>query len=211
MTLVSAHADRGGGWRSAPYVFVDVDEVGQGPDGVAVLLAVAIVGCGDDPGFCCRIDTGGSLRRQAPVRPGREAVGPEALPPPVVCPALVDRLRDRVAVVHGTRIGWRLLVLACPQIRPLAVLDSLALARALLPGGATSLPALARRLDVRISEAELHRAGRGEASRNADTLARVFERLVDTMLPGATIESLLHLSGRDTVDPLPELGLENGP
>jgi hypothetical protein len=208
VTAVTDRADLAGAWRSAPYAFVHVDEVGQGADGATMLLAVAIAGRRGEPPFLCRIDVGGSLHRQAPRRLDDAADGPEAVPPRGVCPELAGRLRDRVAVVHGTSIGWRLLVRTCPQIRPFAVLDSLGLARALLPGGRTGLTALAKHLEVPLTVAG---AGSGAAIRNAVTLARVFERLVDTMSPTATLDALLSLGGNDMADPFPDLGLENGP
>jgi hypothetical protein len=211
MTVTSGRPDLGLDWRDAPYAFVAVEEVGVGPDDATVLLEVAIVGGADEPAFHALIDAVGSIPRLAPRRPHScPEPGLAASRPPELCPALEHRVNDRVVVLHGISAGWRLLAIACPQLQPLAVLDSLGLARALLPGPGGGLAVLTERLDVRLTPAELERTGPHEAARRAVLLARVFERMVDRTLPLATLENLLYLGGRGSADPLPDLGMESG-
>lgn len=200
------------GWRNASYAFVNVVEVESGANDAGSLLEVAIVGGRGEPDVCALMDMGGRVRWLAPRRPHvHEWSELHAQPPAEICPALRGLIRGRVVVVHGLGIGWRTLAATCSPLAPIAVLDSLALLGELLPAGDTSLAVLMERLDVRLTGAELRRAEVGESVRGAIVLARVFDRMVERTLPGASVADLVRLSGRHAHDPLPDIGLEGGP
>jgi hypothetical protein len=124
-----------------------------------------------------------------------------------VCSTVERAVRGRVIVTHGPNDGWRLLTGTCARLAPIAVLDSLGLARALVPSGPCGLTELSERLSVRPPPG---RGAERAVVRDACLLARMFEQLVDRTVPWATVGHLVYVGSRSAGAPPPELGLENG-
>jgi hypothetical protein len=205
-TSTGGGPDLGLGWQEASYAFVSVRELGGGRDGLTDRVEVAVAGRSGETAFHSSITTDRPLPRLAPWHVDRPAAGTARARE--ACPDLGSALGGRIVVVHGASPSWRLLAAVCPGLRPLAVLDSIGLARALLPGERLGLRALAECLDPRPADLDAEERRQG-AARDAALLARVFGRLVTRMLPQATLGHLLDLAAGPG-NALPEVGLENG-
>lgn len=198
---MTAQGDGSGfSWRDVSYAFVHVEEFADPWDELAAEVEVAIVDMRGERLLHCVVDVSGCLRRSL-ARSLSE-----------ICADVQRAVEGRVVVAHGRRLGWHLIAAACPDLEPLALLDSLSLARGLLPGGHQGLPDLMARLDVRVPNGGAPGAG-DEASgavRNAVALAGIFPRMVERLLPGATVGQLRAVAGGIASEALLELGLEGG-
>jgi hypothetical protein len=176
-------------WRDVSYAFVVVGENDYYPV-VAPIMEVAIADAAG-PLLHSRLD----LSRIPPLELGD------------VCSMVERAVRGRVVVTHGPNDGWRLLMGTCSRLAPMAMLDSLGLARALVPSGPCGLTELSERFSVRPPPGD-----RAEQAvvRDACLLGRMFEQLVDRTVPWATVGHLVYVGSRSAGAPPPELGLENG-
>lgn len=126
--------------------------------------------------------------------------------PPVseVLPKFMKRINGAVWVIHNAAYDWEILCRHCKSInidqpKPLVVIDTLLLSRALLPlRKSHKQQVLAHLLKTKRMNAEAHRA-----TSDCATLAMVFNKLVDIHLETGgdnTVESLLDLIKKQAVD-----------
>jgi hypothetical protein len=140
-------------WRDAYYAFVvdDAERNTEEPPIIEVAIADAA-----GPLFHSRMDVRDDQRGWAG--------SPSTATIRDLSPMVERAVRGRVVVTHGPNVGWRLL----------AVLDSLGLARALLPSRPCGTQELAERFDVQLPSGA---AAEPAVLRDARLLARVFERM----------------------------------
>ena len=198
MTMTCSDTVRNLRWHQAPYAFIDVEGAGGARGQPTALVEVAVVGLAadDEVLFESLVNPGRPIRPITIRLHGLRDVDVIDAPPiERLCPSLAEVLNDRVAVAHAAGVDWRVLAAACPALRPLAVLDSLRLARALLPGGHHGLDALADRLGCPVATAAAGAgASRHRARSDAAVTARMFRRLVESTRPKATVGELLDLA-----------------
>jgi DNA polymerase III epsilon subunit-like protein len=174
-------------WLGCRYVAIDVEgtasPAGQ-PEGLVEVAAVELT------------ETGGETRVfHSLVNPGQpiSSIGTRihglrdrdvAQQPTMadISSRLAELVDDGVVVAHNARVDWSLVHRDCPALRPLAVLDTLRMSRALWPEVRKhGLDSVLERLDVEVKDGEgVTRGGRHTALHDALATARVFRKMVLT-------------------------------
>jgi exodeoxyribonuclease X len=99
-----------------------------------------------------------------------------------VCPRLAGLIDGAVVVAHNARVDWGLVHRDCPELQPVAAVDTLRISRALWPERRQhGLAPVIERLGVQVDlPAVSARGGRHTALHDATATAQVFVRMVET-------------------------------
>ena len=192
-------------WTTAPLVALDLEGSGaQDHDDEAILeIAVVPIAAGqpDVPAaYTTLINPGRTIPRRPWISPGLTSAVLAAAPAPAeVGPELQRRVTGHVVVGHNVGVDWRLLHRRYPDIEPVALVDTLRLARTLSLGGKNSLTALADRLDL---TAQVEQLAAGSQPHRAlwDTIATalLLPALIAMRWPsGTTLAALLETAAVD--------------
>jgi DNA polymerase-3 subunit epsilon len=140
--------DTHGGWTTASLVALDLEGSGAQDREDEAILEIAVVpitaGQPDVPAsYSTLINPGRVIPRRPWISPGlASAILATAPPPDEVGPALAQRVNGQIIVGHNVGVDWRLLHRRYPGIEPVALIDTLRLARTLTLGSKNSLTAL---------------------------------------------------------------------
>jgi DNA polymerase III epsilon subunit-like protein len=110
----------------------------------------------------------------------RDVAGQPALAS--MCPRLAGLIDGAVVVAHNARVDWGLMHRDCPELRPVAAVDTLRISRALWPElRQHGLDPVIQRLGAQVDlPAGSGRGGRHTALHDATATAQVFVRMVET-------------------------------
>jgi DNA polymerase III epsilon subunit-like protein len=99
-----------------------------------------------------------------------------------VCARLAGLIDGAVVVAHNAQVDWGLVHRDCPELRPVAAVDTLRISRALWPElSQHGLDPVIERLGVQVDlPAESICGGRHTALHDATATAQVFVRMVET-------------------------------
>jgi DNA polymerase III epsilon subunit-like protein len=197
--------DAGNDWTTAPLVALDLEGSGaQDHDDEAILEIAAVpitVGQPDMPAaYTTLINPGRTIPRRPWISPGLTSTVLAAAPlPDEVGPELDRRVTGRIIVGHNVGVDWRLLHRRYPSIKPVALVDTLRLARTLNLGGKNSLTALTDRLDL---TPQVEQLATGSQPHRAlwDTIATalLLPALITKRWPdGVTVATLLEAAAID--------------
>ncbi len=141
-------------WRAARLVALDLEGTGAQDGADEAILEIAVVPLIDGaPDVATAYTTLVNPGRPIPARPWispgltNDALAP-APPLAAVEPGLAALLDGAVLVGHNIRVDWRLLQRRCTTIRPIALLDTYKLGRAVVKTPSYSLTNLLRTLDL---------------------------------------------------------------
>ncbi|HLL68045.1 MAG TPA: 3'-5' exonuclease [Micromonosporaceae bacterium] len=147
-------SQRGGTWRDAQLVALDLEGSGaQDRDAEAILEIAAVPIVSGEPavsaGYCTMVNPGRPIANKPWISPGlTNAVLDLAPHLAAVEPILARLINGRVLVGHNINVDWRLLHRRCPAISPSGLLDTLKLARHVGVGERKSLGALLTELEL---------------------------------------------------------------
>jgi DNA polymerase III epsilon subunit-like protein len=194
-------------WSTAPLVALDLEGSGaQDRDDEAILEIAIVTLTGGQPdiagAYSTLINPGRKIPRRPWISPGLTSnVLADAPSPPEIEPELARRVNGQVIVGHNVGVDWRLLHRRHPAITPLALVDTLRLARHLKIGAKNSLSALTDQLEITAQVENL--AARSQPHRALwDTVATalLLPELISRCWPtGATLGMLLDVAAIDLV------------
>jgi DNA polymerase III epsilon subunit-like protein len=191
-----------GEWTTAPLVALDLEGSGaQDRDDEAILeIAVVPLAAGEPDttsGYTTLINPGRPIARRPWISPGLTTATLAAAPAPAdVEPELACRIDGHIVVGHNVGVDWRLLHRRHPAITPVALVDTLRLARHLKLATKNSLTALTAQLGL-TSEVERLAAGSQPHRALWDTIAAalLLPALITRAWPhGATLADLLGIA-----------------
>jgi DNA polymerase III subunit epsilon len=166
----------GDDWTTAPLAALDLEGSGaQDHDDEAILeIAVVPITAGQPDvtaSYTTLVNPGRTIPRRPWISPGLTSAVLAAAPAPEeVGPELERRVTGHVIVGHNVGVDWRLLHRRYPAISPVALIDTLRLARTLNLGGKNSLTALTDQLGL-TPQVEQHAAGSQPHRALWDTIA----------------------------------------
>jgi len=199
-------------WTAAPVVALDLEGSGaQDRDGEAILEIAAVPFTAGQPdiaaAYCTLVNPGREIPRRPWISPGLTTAALAAAPGPAdIEPELARRVNGHVIVGHNVGVDWRLLHRRHPAIAPIALIDTLRLARRLKLGTRNSLSDLTAQLQL-TSQVERLAAGSQPHRALWDTVATAL--LLPTLIArgwpsGATLGALLAAAAVDlAADPAP--------
>lgn len=141
-------------WAAAPLLAVDLEGSGAQDRDSEAILEIAIVpitaGQPDMPAaYSTLISPGRTIPRRPWISPGLSTTVLAAAPGPAqVEPELAHRVNGHAVVGHNVGVDWRLLHRRYPAIAPVALIDTLRLARRLNLDSKNSLGALTTHLGL---------------------------------------------------------------
>ena len=194
-----------GDWRTAPLVALDLEGSGAQDREDEAILEIAVVpftaGQPDTAAaYSTLINPGRTIPRRPWISPGLTTAILAAAPGPAdIEPELARRVSGHVMVGHNVRVDWRLLHRRYPAIAPVALIDTLRLARRLKLGTGNTLSSLTAHLKL-TSQAE-HLAAGSQPHRalwDAVATALLLPALIARCWPsGVTLSVLLEAAGID--------------
>lgn len=207
-------------WSTAPLVALDLEGSGaQDRDDEAILEIAIVPIAGGQPdiagAYSTLINPGRKIPRRPWISPGLTSDLLASAPNPAdVQPELARRVNGQVVVGHNVGVDWRLLHRRHPAITPMALVDTLRLARHLKIGAKNRLSALTDQLEI-TSQVETLAAGSQPHRALWDTVATavLLPELIARCWPaGATLGMLLDVAAIDLVpDPPAESGRQAQP
>jgi DNA polymerase-3 subunit epsilon len=188
-----------GDWTTAPLVALDLEGSGAQDHDDEAILEIAVVpitaGAPDiSASYTTLINPGRKIPQRRWISPGLTTSVLAAAPDPAeVEPELARRVTGHVVVGHNIGVDWRLLHRRYPAIAPIALIDTLRLARRLNPDGKNGLSALTAQLGL-TAQVEALAAGSQPYRALWDTVATalLLPALIATCWPsGAALDALL--------------------
>ncbi|MDG6100498.1 3'-5' exonuclease [Dactylosporangium aurantiacum] len=141
-------------WRTARLVALDLEGTGAQDGADEAILEIAAVPLIDGApdvatAYTTLVNPGRPIPARPWISPGLTNDALASAPPlAAVEPGLAALLDGAVLVGHNVRVDWRLLQRRCPSIRPIALLDTYKLARAVMNTPSYSLTNLLKTLDL---------------------------------------------------------------
>jgi DNA polymerase III subunit epsilon len=196
-------------WTTAPIVALDLEGSGaQDHDGESILeIAVVPLTAGQPDiadAYSTLINPGRSIPRRPWISPGLTTAALASAPGPAdVEPELARRVNGHVVVGHNVGVDWRLLHRRHPAIAPIALIDTLRLARHLKFSAKNSLSDLTNQLQL---TSRVERLAVGSQPHRAlwDTIAAalLLPALIARAWPAtATLADLLDIAAIDPATP----------
>jgi DNA polymerase III subunit epsilon len=196
-------------WAAAPLAALDLEGSGaQDGDNEAILEIAVIPFIAGQPdiasAYATLINPGRVIPRRPWISPGLTTAVLKAAPTPTeVEPELARRISGHVIVGHNVGVDWRLLHRRHPAITPVALIDTLRLARHLKLGTKNSLSTLTDQLGL---TPQIERLAPGSQPHRAlwDAIATalLLPALIAKAWPGsATIADLLGIAAIDPAPP----------
>jgi DNA polymerase-3 subunit epsilon len=143
-----------GDWTTVPIVTLDLEGSGaQDRDSEAILEIAVVPFTAGQPdisaAYSTLVDPGRTIPRRPWISPGLTTAALSIAPSPAdIEPELVRRVNRHVIVGHDVGVDWRLLHRRHPAIAPLALIDTLRLARHLKLSAKNSLSDLTAQLQL---------------------------------------------------------------
>ena len=141
-------------WATAPLVALDLEGSGaQDRDDEAILEIAAVPITDGQPdlpaAYSTLVNPGRVIPRRPWISPGLTTAALSAAPSPAdIEPELAHRINGHIMVGHNVNVDWRLLHRRYPAITPVALIDTLRLARHLKLGTKNSLSTLTDLLGI---------------------------------------------------------------
>lgn len=199
-------------WRVHTYVAVDLEGTGGQDAQREEILDIALIEIRDgrvtEKIFHSLLNPGRRFRRLPwlPHDITNEQVATAASFVSII-PVLMEFVNGRVLVAHNARVDWRLLKRKCPDLRPLAVLDTLRLARTLYPEmkgrGGFSLRSLEKQLGLPTPHREESGTPHRALADSMLTAALLLHMLSERFPPEGSLVQLFDICG---IDPPSEEG-----
>lgn len=195
-------------WATAPLVALDLEGSGaQDRDDEAILEIAVVPITGGQPdlpaAYSTLVNPGRVIPRRPWISPGLTTAVLSAAPSPAdIGPELARRVNGHIMVGHNVTVDWRLLHRRYSDITPIALIDTLRLARHLKLGAKNSLSTLTEHLGIAAQATQL---APGSQPHRAlwDTVATalLLHALIAKGWPtGATLATILGIAAID-LDP----------